>query len=86
MTIKTENNVNILNVEKVSKTYGEKALFENISLGINSGDKIGLIGVNGTGKSTLLKIIAGITEPDDGQVVKGKGITTAYLAQRPEYY
>lgn len=83
---KTENNVNILNVEKVSKTYGEKALFENISLGINSGDKIGLIGVNGTGKSTLLKIIAGITEPDDGQVVKGKGITTAYLAQTPEYY
>jgi ATP-binding cassette subfamily F protein uup len=78
--------VNILNVEKVSKTYGEKELFNNISLGINSGDKIGLIGVNGTGKSTLLKIIAGVEEPDEGQVVKGKGIELAYLAQTPLYY
>lgn len=78
--------MNILNVEKVSKTYGEKELFNNISLGINSGDKIGLIGVNGTGKSTLLKIIAGDEEPDEGQVVKGKGIELAYLAQTPLYY
>lgn len=78
--------MNILNVEKVSKTYGEKELFNNISLGINSGDKIGLIGVNGTGKSTLLKIIAGIEEPDEGQVVKGKGIELAYLAQTPLFY
>ena len=78
--------MNILNVEKVSKTYGEKELFNTISLGINSGDKIGLIGVNGTGKSTLLKIIAGVEEPDEGQVVKGKGIELAYLAQTPLYY
>ena len=78
--------MNILNVEKVSKTYGEKEVFNNISLGINSGDKIGLIGVNGTGKSTLLKIIAGVEEPDEGQVVKGKGIELAYLAQTPLYY
>ena len=78
--------MNILNVEKVSKTYGEKELFNNISLGINSGDKIGLIGVNGTGKSTLLKIIAGVEEPDEGQVVKGKGFELAYLAQTPLYY
>ena len=78
--------MNILNIEKVSKTYGEKELFNNISMGINSGDKIGLIGVNGTGKSTLLKIIAGVEEPDEGQVVKGKGIELAYLAQTPLYY
>ena len=78
--------MNILNVEKASETYGEKELFNNISLGINSGDKIGLIGVNGTGKSTLLKIIAGVEEPDEGQVVKGKGIELAYLAQTPLYY
>ena len=78
--------MNILNVEKVSKTYGEKELFNNISLGINSGDKIGLIGVNGTGKSTLLKIIAGVEEPDEGQVVKGTGLELAYLAQTPLYY
>jgi len=51
--------VNILNVEKVSKTYGEKELFNNISLGINSGDKIGLIGVNGTGKSNSFKDYCG---------------------------
>ena len=66
--------MNILNVEKVSKTYGEKELFNNISLGINSGDKIGLIGVNGTGKSTLLKIIAGVEEPDEGQVITQNGL------------
>ncbi len=71
--------MNILNVEKVSKTYGEKELFNNISLGINSGDKIGLIGVNGTGKSTLLKIIAGVEEPDEGQVVKGRGLSLRIL-------
>lgn len=78
--------MNILNVEKVSKTYGEKELFNNICLGINSGDRIGLIGVNGTGKSTFLKIIAGVEEPDAGQVVKGRGIELAYLAQTPLYY
>lgn len=77
--------MNILNVEKVSKTYGEKELFLNISLGVNKNDKIGLIGVNGTGKSTLLKIIAGIEQPDEGQIVKGKDVSVAYLAQTPEY-
>ena len=65
--------MNILNVEKVSKTYGEKQLFDEVTLGVNKGDKIGVIGVNGTGKSTFLKIIAGLEEADAGQVVKGKG-------------
>mgnify|MGYP000822252194 CR=1 FL=1 len=50
--------MNILNVEKVSKTFGEKGLLDKVTLGINKGDKVGVIGVNGTGKSTLLKIIA----------------------------
>ena len=58
--------MNILNAEKVSKTFGEKVLFDNVTLGINKGDKIGVIGVNGTGKSTFLKIIAGIEETDAG--------------------
>ena len=71
--------MNILNVEKVSKTYGEKQLFDEVTLGVNKGDKIGVIGVNGTGKSTFLKIIAGLEEADAGQVVKGKGVTVAYL-------
>ena len=56
--------MNILNVEKVSKTYGEKQLFDEVTLGVNKGDKIGVIGVNGTGKSTFLKIIAGLEEAD----------------------
>ena len=60
--------MNILNVEKVSKAFGEKVLLDNVTLGINKGDKIGIIGVNGTGKSTLLKIIAGIEEPDEGNI------------------
>ena len=50
--------MNILNVEKVSKTFGEKVLLDKVTLGINKGDKVGVIGVNGTGKSTLLKIMA----------------------------
>ncbi len=78
--------MNILNVENVSKTYGEKVLFDKISLGINKGDKVGVVGVNGTGKSTLLKIIAGLEEPDEGQIVKGGGVRIAYLAQNPEFF
>lgn len=77
--------MNILNAEKVSKTFGEKVLFDNVTLGINKGDKIGVIGVNGTGKSTFLKIIAGIEEPDAGQITKGKNVTVAYLAQSPDF-
>ena len=49
--------MNILNIEHISKIYGEKVIFDDVSLGIHSGDKIGVIGVNGTGKTTLLKII-----------------------------
>jgi len=78
--------MNILNVENLSKTYGEKILFDKISLGVNKGDKVGVIGVNGTGKSTLLRIIAGLDEPDDGRIVKGSGIRIAYLAQNPEFF
>jgi ATP-binding cassette subfamily F protein uup len=77
--------VNILNVEKVSKTFGEKVLLDNVTLGINKGDKVGIIGVNGTGKSTLLKIIAGIEEPDEGNVIKGRNVTVTYLAQSPDH-
>lgn len=77
--------MNILNVEGVSKTYGEKVLFDKISLGINKGDKVGVVGVNGTGKSTLLKIIAGLEEPDEGKIIKGSGVRIAYLAQNPEF-
>lgn len=77
--------MNILNVEKVTKGYGDRTLLDNVTLGINQGDKIGIIGVNGTGKSTLLKIIAGLEYPDGGQVTKGSGITVTYLPQNPEF-
>lgn len=77
--------MNILNAEKISKTYGEKVLFDKVVLGVNKGDKIGVIGVNGTGKSTFLKIIAGIEEPDAGEIVSGRGVTVSYLAQAPQF-
>ena len=60
--------MNVLVLENITKAYGERTLFDSVSLGINEGDKIGVIGVNGTGKSTLLKIIAGLIEPDTGTV------------------
>lgn len=77
--------MNILNVEKVSKGYGSRTLFKEITLGINEGDKVGVIGVNGTGKSTFLKILSGLVTPDEGKVVKGKGVTVSYLPQNPVF-
>ncbi len=77
--------MNILNIEHISKIYGEKVIFDDVSLGIHSGDKIGVIGVNGTGKTTLLKIIAKINEPDKRQIICGNGIRVSYLPQNPEF-
>jgi len=77
--------VNILSAEKITKTYGEKVLFSEISLGINEGEKIGLIGVNGTGKSTLLKIIAGVETYDTGKIIKASDAEIAYLPQNPDF-
>ncbi|MDF2586723.1 MAG: transporter related [Anaerocolumna sp.] len=77
--------MNLLNVEKMSKSFTDKILFDQVTLGINEGDKIGVIGINGTGKSTLLKIISGLEEPDAGAVVKGKSVRVEYLAQSPVF-
>lgn len=77
--------MNLLNAEKISKSYTEKVLFDHITLGINEGEKIGVIGINGTGKSTLLKMIAGLEEPDDGTITKGKTVRVEYLAQAPVF-
>ena len=77
--------MNILTIENLAKSYGEKVLFHDVTFGIDAGDKIGLIGVNGTGKSTFLKVIAGVDTPDEGQVVKGGSITVEYLPQEPEF-
>lgn len=59
--------MNIINIEHISKIFGEKVIFEDASFGIQQGDKIGIVGINGTGKSTLLRMIAGEEEPDEGQ-------------------
>ncbi|MDD4371237.1 MAG: ABC-F family ATP-binding cassette domain-containing protein [Anaerostipes sp.] len=77
--------MNILNIEHISKTYGDKVIFDDISLGIHSKDKIGVIGVNGTGKTTLLKMIAGLESKDAGEVICSNGKTIAYLPQNPEF-
>ncbi|MCR4758211.1 MAG: ATP-binding cassette domain-containing protein, partial [Butyrivibrio sp.] len=77
--------MNILNVENVSKTYMAKPVLSGISVGINDTDKIGVVGTNGTGKSTLLSIIAGVVEPDEGQVVISNGLRISYLPQNPEF-
>lgn len=77
--------LNILSAEKISKSYSEKILFKDISLGINEGERIGLIGINGTGKSTLLKVIAGVEEPDSGNIIRVNGIQTGYLPQTPVF-
>ena len=74
--------MNLLNVENITKSYNENQLLKNINLGINEGDKIGLIGINGTGKTTLLKIIAGIEEADEGRIVKGISTRIEYLPQK----
>lgn len=77
--------MNLITLENISKSYSEKILVDNISLGINEGEKIGIIGVNGTGKSTFLKIIAGIEEPDSGTITKGNRVRIEYLSQNPNY-
>lgn len=77
--------MNILNIENVTKVYGDKLLFDQVSLGMNDGDKLGIIGINGCGKSTLLKMIAGLVEPDSGEIIKNNQADLAYLAQNTEF-
>lgn len=77
--------MNLLTIENMSKSYTERMLFDNVSFGINEGEKIGVIGINGTGKSTLLKMIAGLEEPDSGTITKGKKVRIGYLSQTPSF-
>ena len=75
--------MNLLNVENVSKTYMERAVLDDVSVGISDTDKIGVVGTNGTGKSTLLGIVAGVVSPDEGKVVQGNSLRISYLPQNP---
>ncbi|NLP40690.1 MAG: ABC-F family ATP-binding cassette domain-containing protein [Veillonellaceae bacterium] len=77
--------MNLLSIENLAKSYGERVLFSDVAFGIDEGDKIGLIGVNGTGKSTFLKVIAGLEAADAGEVIKGNSVKVEYLAQNPEF-
>lgn len=77
--------MNIINIEHISKIFGDKVIFQDASCGIQEGDKIGIIGINGTGKTTFLNILAGKEETDEGSVVRQNGIRLAYLTQHPEY-
>jgi ATP-binding cassette subfamily F protein uup len=77
--------MNILSLEAVSKNYGVKPLFENVNLGFEDTDKIGIIGANGSGKTTFLRVIAGLETPDSGRVTRASGKTLAYLAQNPQF-
>ena len=77
--------MNLLTIKGFSKAYTDKILFDDADFSVNSGEKIGVIGVNGTGKSTLLKIIAGIDECDSGQLSKGNNVVIKYLPQTPDF-
>ena len=77
--------MNILSAENISKSFTNKILLDNTSFFLNQGDKVGIIGINGTGKSTLLKIISGIEEPDSGSVTTASNTVISYLPQHPEF-
>lgn len=78
--------MNLLTIEHLTKSYTERLLFDDTSFSINEGEKIGLIGINGTGKSTLLKIVAGLEVPDEGNVVKGRNLDIQFLSQNPIFH
>ncbi len=77
--------MNLINIENLTKVYTERKLFDGASFSLQDGEKVGVIGINGTGKSTLLKIIAGIEEPDEGSVVRANHIVVRYLPQNPVF-
>lgn len=77
--------MNIINIEHVRKTWGGKTVFQDISFGIQQGEKVGIIGSNGTGKTTLLRLVAGLESADEGQIVTQNGLRMAYLPQMPSF-
>lgn len=77
--------MNLLTVENLTKAYTDRKLFDNVEFSINEGDKIGIIGINGTGKTTLLKLISDIEKPDTGKITKGNNINIRYLPQNPVF-
>ena len=74
----------LISAEKISKNYGMKQLLDGVSVYLNEGDRIGIIGINGTGKSTLLKILAGVSHADSGTIALKPDLQISYLPQDPE--
>ncbi len=77
--------MNLINIENVTKYYTDTPLFENVSFTVDEAEKVGIIGINGTGKSTLLKMLIGVEEPDKGSITKANHLVIHYLAQNPEF-
>lgn len=77
--------MSVINVEHISKLYGDKMVLDDLSCSVDEGDKIGIIGINGTGKSTLLRIIAGEEEADEGKIIFSNGLTIGWMGQNPEF-
>ncbi|SFS55129.1 ABC-F family ATP-binding cassette domain-containing protein [Saccharopolyspora flava] len=76
--------VNLVNLETVSKSYGVRPLLDGVSLGVSDGERIGVVGLNGGGKTTLLEVLAGLAEPDDGRVSQSRDLRMAVVTQRTE--
>ena len=77
--------MNILTLENITLRYGERAIFKEANLYLEEGEKLGIIGINGTGKTTLLKMIAGLEEPDEGRIVMANHCIVRYLPQNPVF-
>ena len=77
--------MNLVTAEHLTKSYTERLLFDDTGFSIQEGDKIGLIGINGTGKSTLLRMTAGLEEPDSGTIVRGSRLDIRFLSQNPVF-
>lgn len=77
--------MNLITIEHLKKSYTERLLFDDTGFYLEEGDKVGLIGINGTGKSTLLRIAAGLEEADEGYVVRGNNLTIRFLSQNPVF-
>src|SRR5882757_9634516 len=77
--------MHILSIESVSKNFGLQPLFADVSLGLDSEDRIGVVGINGSGKTTFLRLIAGLLPPDAGRIVFAGGVSLGYLPQNPPF-
>lgn len=77
--------MNLINIEKITKVFSERKVFDQASFSLQEGEKVGVIGINGTGKTTLLKLLAGMEEPDEGTITAANHVVIRYLPQHPEF-